>query len=191
MSLGLPRRRRFLVLWRRLWLDARHTDDLLRLKRTCIHNVQKGSVLYIIVRLSGRGLFRSRRRTSVNVMISLSPEPPNLTFRTLHPGARILFPDNSNISSDSHPLASPFPSGLDGRDLSVSKTFNGFVLRTSQTATRPSCEATANFEPSSEKAVEKDAISEGGMYTDGGGVEDGSLSVAIGENEMREPPVIW
>lgn len=193
LGLGLPCRRRFLIWgWGRLlWLDAGHTDDLFRFERTSVYDVQKGGVLYITrVRLSDWGLLRSRRRTSVNVIISLSPEPPNLTFRTLHPGARKLLPDHSNISSESHPLASPFPSRLDGRDLSVSKTFNGFVLRTSQTATRPSCEATANLEPSPEKAVEKDAINEAGMYIDGVEVVDGSLRVAIGENVMREPPFI-
>lgn len=102
--------------------------------------------------------------TSVNVMTSL-PESsePNLTLLTPHPGARYAPLDQFHGSSDNHPLATPEslvvgplpPPG--NRVLSVWKTFSGFELRTSHMTTAPSWDATANFVPFDEKAVEKDA----------------------------------
>lgn len=89
-----------------------------------------------------------------------TPRGLNLTLLTPHPGALLLLrAPHSNVESYSHPLDPPVAigGGFDVLSLSVWMTFNGFVLRTSHTTTTPSCDATANFEPFAENAVENDA----------------------------------
>jgi len=102
---------------------------------------------------------RKEIQTSVNVIISRPPCPAglNLTFRTPHPGALLSGLVQSQLSSYNQPLALSILRVEGGRVLSVWYTFIGFQLRTSQTATMPSCEATANFDPQAENAVENDA----------------------------------
>ena len=99
-------------------------------------------------------------RTSVKVITSLpTPGGLNLRLRTPQPGAREPPRAQSHGVSYIHPLAAPVgtrPKEV-ARDLSVLKTFSGFVLRTSHTTTTPSWEATANLDPSAENAVENDA----------------------------------
>ena len=102
----------------------------------------------------------------MKVIISLPESPePNLTLLTPQPGAGYVPLAQSNGSSDNHPLALPFINDLSSgiRVLSVWKTLSGFELRTSQTATDPSCDVTANFVPFEEKAVENEAAREDGM----------------------------
>ena len=120
-----------------------------------------------------------------------------MTLRTPQPGARPPPRAQSHVVSYIHPLAAPvgIRPGVDERDLSVLKTFNGLVLRTSQTTTTPSWDATANFDPSAENEVEKDAgiddtcekppvtSCECWIYED-------RESVAMGANVIRDPPVI-
>lgn len=65
----------------------------------------------------------------------------------------------------------------------------GFVLRTSQTATMPSCDATANFIPFAENAVENDAASDDGEWN-GVASTGGRDRVTICENVILPPPVI-
>jgi hypothetical protein len=74
--------------------------------------------------------------------------------------------------------------------LSVWKIFSGFVLRTSHTTSTPSCDATAYFEPSEEKAVENDAARDDEGYMNGETSGGGRASVDIKEKFMRAPPVI-
>ena len=124
----------------------------------------------------------------------------NLTFRTPQPGALFAGIVQSHGSSYSHPLAVPMgllpflPIPPGGRRLrSVVNTFIGLRERTSQTATMPSCEATANLEPDGENAVQKDAGSALPLctgYALGGGSKGGRVSWARGVNVMRAPPVI-
>lgn len=98
--------------------------------------------------------------TSVKVNTSLLPCDPNFTFLGHQAGPPCWLKARSHESSNIHPLAAPFPPFLDVPcflDLSTSNTLRGFVLRTSQTATTPSCDATANLVPFAEKQVEKDA----------------------------------
>lgn len=153
---------------------------------------------------------RENLLTSVNAITSLpnlAPSPLlNFTFRTHQPGAFVPRV-HSHGSSDSHPLAPPFPTAAEPsnplpRVLLVWNTFIGFVLLTSHTATTPSWLATANLLPSPLKAVEKAAAKE--VYDDGGYTGDdddeyargeesggGMVSVVIGWNVIRAPPVIW
>lgn len=124
----------------------------------------------------------------------------NLTFRTPQPGARCAGIVQSHVSSYSHPLAVPIdllpflPVPPAGRRLrSVVNTFIGLRERTSHTATIPSCDATANLEPSGEKAVQKEAgralpLCTG--YALGGGSKGGSVSWARGVKVIRAPPVM-
>lgn len=130
--------------------------------------------------------------TSVNIINSFPDSAePNLTFLTPQPGARQDPLVQSNGSSDNQPPAAPFPICLsaDIRVLSVWKTFNGFVLRTSHTTTEPSCDATANLVPLSENAVENEAARLVVKYSDDGSA-GGMARVVIGVNERREPPDI-
>ena len=126
-----------------------------------------------------------------------TPGGLNLTLRTPQPGARPPPRAQSHVVSYIHPLAAPvgIRPGVDERDLSVLKTFSGFVLRTSHTTTTPSCEPTANFDPSAEKAVEKDAGIEDTCgkppaTSCGCWMNDDSESVAMGASVILDPPVI-
>jgi len=109
-----------------------------------------------------------KRLTSVKVIIFFPhPFPPNLTFLTHQPGALELPLVHSYGSSESQPLEYPVPVTpqlllAEGYlVLSVWKTFRGFVLRTSHTATTPSWEATAYFVPSGENAELKEPTNDG------------------------------
>jgi hypothetical protein len=99
----------------------------------------------------------------VKVITSLPADGgENFTLLTPHPGALLLPLVHSHGSSLKYPLAAPFPpySSKPHLVLSVWYTLSGFVLLTSQTTTTPSCDPTANFVPSAEKEVEKDAAKE-------------------------------
>ena len=165
-------------------------------QRRMLHTVHNVSVPISTRSTPPRGL----PRTSVNVITSLpTPDGLNLTLRTPQPGARAPLRDQSHGKSHSPiaPAGTPRPAAAAtvARVLSVWKTLSGFVLRTSQTTTTPSWDATANLEPSAENAVEKDAgmdetcerpplaSCECWMCAE-------SESVAIGANESREPPVM-
>ena len=101
----------------------------------------------------------------MNVITSRpTPGGLNLTLRTPQPGARAPGRAQSHGDSYIHPLPAPVGMrpgttgpGTPARARSVLNTRSGFVLRTSQTTTTPSCDATANFDPSAENALEKDA----------------------------------
>lgn len=128
----------------------------------------------------------------MNVISSFpAPPPPNLTFRTLHPGALQPPPLQSKMSSAIHPEAAPFPPPApEPLFLSVWNTLSGFVLRTSHTTRTPSCDATANFRPSAENAVENDAAKDEG-YENSALSGAGMLSDRMGVNDRRAPPAIW
>lgn len=118
-------------------------------------------------------------------MSSRPGRPPNLTLRALQPGPRDLRWLHSCGSSESQEVLALLRE--QPRVLSVGKTLRGFELRTSQTATAPSCEATAYLLPSAEKAVEKDATSAGEKK----GLEvGGRVRVAMGTAVTCAPPVM-
>lgn len=108
-----------------------------------------------------RELTRTRVSTSVYVNTSLpTPGGLNLTLLTPQPGALPVPLVQSHGWSNRYPDASPVAIRSRPRLLFVCSTFSGFVLRTSHTTTAPSCDPTANLDPSVENAVENDAGTE-------------------------------
>jgi hypothetical protein len=103
--------------------------------------------------------------TSVKTMTSF-PDPGGLNFTLLkpHPGARTLNLGRSHESLGGQVVQLPL---ADTRVLSLSNTFKGLELLTSQTTTKPSWLATANLVPSFEKEVENEAAraDSGDVYT--------------------------
>jgi|ERR1700722_960888 len=119
-----------------------------------------------------------------------SPPLPNLTLRTPHPGAFDPPRDQSHNSSVSHPVAPPLPPvfPLHVRVLSVWNALRGFELRTSQTTTAPSCDATANLLPLAENAVENEAGEQEDAKFNGSEQGGGRVRVVIGVKETHAPP---
>jgi hypothetical protein len=93
------------------------------------------------VRQFRRHIWGLRKRTSVNVMISLPSQPVGENLMLLIPQPGALDPpllQSHRSSSYNHPLASPVDRLSLPLLLSVPKTFSGFELRTSHTTATPS-----------------------------------------------------